>query len=400
MESENSVDFANLVIDTTPLAIIVVDRNGLIIRVNHNGLVLFGYQQEELLGEQMESLIAASQRYRYKFLRDNYINYEISYEKRMLKAVRKDGSEFPVELFLGSMVVKGELLVVLAMNDMSERKRMDERLQLSQKMEAVGSLAAGIAHEINTPLQYVGDNLKFLKDSFAQLHTLIYFYREIIKPQMLADEALKEKVTALEEEGDLAFLLTDIPLALAQSMDGIGKATTIVQALKTFAHPDEQAFTPIDINQLLENSIAISKNAWKHIAEIKLELAADLPKLLCLSEINQVFLNLIINAAQAIEERTDFQRAEKGVIKISTKRCGDLLEIIFTDNGVGIPASLINKVFDQFFTTKAVGKGTGQGLSISYNIVVRKLGGTIHIESEEGFGSSFIIQLPIRHGES
>ncbi len=248
----------------------------------------------------------------------------------------------------------------------------------SQKLESIGQLAAGIAHEINTPIQFVGDNLFFLKDSFAEL---------------IGALPKKEDV---EGKIDLDYLLSEIPLAIAQSLDGIDRVSKIVHAMKDFSHSSQGEKSPVDINRAIETATIVSRNEWKYVASLETDFDQNLPMVSCMGdEFNQVLLNLLINAAHAIEERHD---QEMGAIKVTTRQNDGWVEIRIGDTGKGIPEAIRKKIFDPFFTTKAVGKGTGQGLAIAHDIVVNKHGGSIDFESETNKGTTFIIRLPVAPG--
>lgn len=272
--------------------------------------------------------------------------------------------------------------IVFAFRDITDRIQIENQLALSQKMESIGHLAAGIAHEMNTPLQYVNDNTEFLCDAFKSIADY--------EKQM---ENGNEKNKQLKEEYDIEFLREEIPSAILQSKEGLKRVSKIVLAMKDFAHPGKDDKSLNDINRAIEVTSTISKNEWKYHADLELEFDEKLPMISCqLEEINQVILNVIVNSAHAIEEKNN---DEKGKIKISTKKLDDEIEIRFEDTGIGIKEEHINKIFDPFFTTKEVGRGTGQGLAIVHDIISNKHNGKIDIKSEYGKGTTFIIKLPI-----
>ncbi|HKE16694.1 MAG TPA: ATP-binding protein [Kofleriaceae bacterium] len=280
--------------------------------------------------------------------------------------------------------------------EIAERARMEAELRLAQKLEAVGQLAAGIAHEINTPLQYVGDSVHFLRDSFGDLLSVTAAFRPCVEAlaAVPGHEALIDRAAEAREDGDLDYLEESVPRGLERAMKGIEHVSSIVRALKEFAHPGEKEKTPGDLNRALQNALIVSRNEYKFVADIETELG-DIPEVLCdLSELNQVFLNLIINAAHAIG---DVVRGSdrKGVIRVRTERAGDTVRVTIGDTGTGIPADIRDRVFDPFFTTKPVGKGTGQGLAIARSIVVDRHGGRVTYETEVGRGTAFHIDLPI-----
>lgn len=279
-----------------------------------------------------------------------------------------------------------------------EKTSIEMQLRQAQKLEAIGQLAAGIAHEINTPVQFVSDNVRFLQESFIDLQQIIQAYQE------LASEAGKEneqyeslhKVRELNEALDLGYLLEEIPTAIAQSLEGVNRISSIVKAMKEFSHPGSSEKKPTDINKSISNTITVSRNEWKYVAEMETHLDPNLPMVECLpGELNQVILNIIVNAAHAIEDAKDADRTHKGKITIRTQHADGLVHISITDTGLGIPKDIQSKIFEPFFTTKDVGKGTGQGLAIAYSVIVDKHHGSILVESEPGKGSTFTIKLPI-----
>jgi PAS domain S-box-containing protein len=286
--------------------------------------------------------------------------------------------------------------------DVTERKILEAQLTQSQKLESIGQLAAGIAHEINTPTQYVGDNNRFVQDSFRQINAYISRSRQImrdfnnggLKPESIAElESMAAKM-------DLDFLLTEIPTALKDALDGVARVSKIVQAMRSFSHIGNDELTDIDINNAIENTVTVARNEYKYVADMELDLNPDIPLVPCLpNEINQVFLNLIINAAHAIGDVVKGTNS-KGKITISTVSDNSTVTIKISDTGTGIPESVRSKIFDPFFTTKEVGKGTGQGLAISHNVVVEKHHGLIHFETEVGKGTTFIVQLPLKRSET
>lgn len=300
----------------------------------------------------------------------------------------------------GFLVKNGDDIekIVVVVNDITEIKLLQNDLAHSQKLEAVGQMAAGIAHEINTPAQFVSDNLAFMKDGVHELFDVI---EDINKLTNDTDKNnLHAEIAKLISESDIDFLKEEIPAAMEQSFDGINRVAKIVRAMKDYSHPGE-AVDMADINTAIESTVTISKSEWKYSAEVEMELEPGLPLVECvLSDINQVVLNMIVNAAHAISEKSENPDPPLGLIKLKTRTNGDCIEIIITDNGNGIPEEIQNKVFDPFFTTKAVGKGTGQGLHIAHNIIVKKHGGELAVESNIGEGTSFTITLPQKMAET
>lgn len=288
---------------------------------------------------------------------------------------------------------------ILLGGDITERKASENQLTQAQKLESIGQLAAGIAHEINTPVQYIGDNTQFLKDGFRGLEQILNLYERVLDKARDNPE-LKNVIKNFETEVqkyDMGFLRSEIPLAIEQSMDGIMRVSEIVRAMKEFSHPGVIQKIALDINKAIENTITVARNEWKFVADVSTKLTPDLPEVVCNpGEINQVLLNITINAAQAIGEAIKAKKYDKGELKFSTQLNCDRVEIRISDNANGIPEHARPRLFEPFFTTKEVGKGTGQGLAIAYNVVEVKHGGTITFETELGKGTTFIIQLPIQ----
>jgi PAS domain S-box-containing protein len=278
---------------------------------------------------------------------------------------------------------------------MKERERMVIELQLAQKLESVGRLAAGIAHEINTPIQYVGDSLYFLRSACDDFNQLLDHWRHAIDslPDSPVHSCLRLEIEESMKRHDMEFIRTEIPKAFERTFDGVERVTNIVKAMKEFAHPDAHEQSPSDLNHALQTTLLVASNEYKYVAKIHTEFS-DLPHVVCnIGELNQVFLNLIVNAAHAIHDAG--KDLDTGEIKISTAVAGESAVIRISDNGCGVPPENLSKLYDPFFTTKEVGRGTGQGLAISHSILVDKHGGEISVKSDVGVGTEFTLRLPI-----
>jgi signal transduction histidine kinase len=267
-----------------------------------------------------------------------------------------------------------------------------------QKLEAIGQLAAGIAHEINTPAQYIGDNMGFVQESFGNIQTVLDQYAQLlhtVKAGPVSPERIEE-IEATIKQSQTDYLMQEIPAAIEESLEGLAQVTRIVQAMKEFSHPGVEGKTAININKAIESTITMSRNEWKYVADLETDFQPDLPLVSCLAgEFNQAVLNILINAAHAIAEVVEGSSEGKGKIKVTTRQDGDWVETRISDTGPGIPAEIGARVFDPFFTTKDVGQGTGQGLAIAYSVITEKHGGTIAFEAETGQGTTFIIRVPI-----
>ena len=267
----------------------------------------------------------------------------------------------------------------------------------AEKLASVGQLAAGIAHEINTPIQFVGDNTRFLQESFDDLIGLVAVYEELgnaanegkVLPELVA------RARALSEEIEVDYLAEEVPSAISQSLEGVERVSKIVRSMKDFSHPGTDNLENVDLNNAIESTINVSRNEWKYVAEMVTEFDSTLTVVPCfLGELNQVILNMIVNAAHAIKDSRN-ETDPLGTITISTKLNDNDVEIRISDSGCGMTEDVRKRIFDPFFTTKGVGKGTGQGLAIAYAVIVDKHKGKVSVESEPGKGSMFIIRLPM-----
>ncbi len=289
---------------------------------------------------------------------------------------------------------------VLHARDISERiaaqkkeTELQTRILQSQKLESVGQLASGIAHEINTPTQYIGSNVDFLEEAFSDISTAI---TAMLKDPAIKDSDLGKKIYSLLADADWEFLEDEIPAAMQQTREGIRQVTRIVQAMKDFSNPGSKEMQEANLNRIIDTTVTVARNEWKYDAELKLDLDPDLPPVVCLAdEIGQVILTMIVNAAHAIAAlHNNSEQKEKGCIGIVTTHDEENVVVKITDTGVGIHPDIIDKIFDPFFTTKEVGTGTGQGLAIAFDVVHDKHGGSITVDSSLGEGTTFTIRLP------
>jgi PAS domain S-box-containing protein len=279
--------------------------------------------------------------------------------------------------------------------EMQERERMVIELQLAQKLESVGRLAAGIAHEINTPIQYVGDSVHFLRSAFDDLDKLFECSNAAIAllPDSAERTAYQLEVAEAAKKYDLDYLRVEVPKAFTRTFDGVERVTNIVKAMKEFAHPDAREQSPVDLLHALQTTLLVASNEYKYVAKVQTDFE-ELPFVVCnVGELNQVFLNLIVNAAHAIKDSG--KDVDTGQITIRATLEGEQAVICVSDNGCGVPPENLSKLYDPFFTTKEVGRGTGQGLAISHSIVVDKHGGEISVASEVGVGTQFTVRLPL-----
>jgi signal transduction histidine kinase len=269
----------------------------------------------------------------------------------------------------------------------------------AQKLQAIGQLASGIAHEINTPTQFVADNLVFLQASLAEL-VAIAGAASVVVAKAGAGAPTVEAVASLREtlaDSDADYLLEHVPRAFEQCLEGLRRVTSIVSALRNFSRPSGPDKQPVDLREPIESTIVVARNEWKSVAELETDFAGDLPPVPCLrDELGQVVLNLIVNAAHAIADVSERGGARRGRIVVSTRREGPFAEIRVRDTGGGIPEEIRHRVFEPFFTTKPFGKGSGQGLAIAWAVVVEKHGGTLSFDVDDGIGTTFVVRLPLR----
>lgn len=296
-----------------------------------------------------------------------------------------DGSIIHESVTTTPVVTSGTITChIQVRRNITDQLLMEQQLRHAQKLESIGQLSAGIAHELNTPSQFVRDNILFLQDAYQQILSLIEAVR--------TDSAQFE---AAARSADLDYLREEVPRALSQSIDGMNRITTIVRAMKEFSHQGRDK-TPSDLNHAIESTITVATNEWKYVAEVVFDLEPNLPPVPCvLDEFNQVVLNIVVNAAHAIADVIEKTKGQKGTITVSTRHIHDFVEIRIADTGTGMPPEVKARIFEPFYTTKEVGRGTGQGLSIAYAIVVEKHGGSIEVETKVGRGSCFVIRLPL-----
>jgi signal transduction histidine kinase len=295
---------------------------------------------------------------------------------------------------------KNILFYTTILYDVAKSAGSEAQMLQAHKMEAIGELAAGIAHEINTPTQFIGDNIRFFQESFKKLSPVLLKCAEYTKALKEGENpaALLEELDKLISSFKLEYFVREIPNAVEQSLEGNRRVAEIVSAMKELTHPSMEDMMAIDINNAIKSTISVARNEWKYVAEIETEFDQNLPKVLCLpGQFNQAMLNLIVNAGHAIKEKHRLTEEENklGNIKITTKKMGRWVEIQIQDTGTGIPKDIWTRIYDPFFTTKDVGKGTGQGLASVHFIVVEKHHGAIEFKTQDGVGTTFTIRLPI-----
>jgi PAS domain S-box-containing protein len=295
-------------------------------------------------------------------------------------------------------IVKGYVTsIVGALQDVTHQKQFEIEIAQAQKLESIGQLSAGIAHEINTPTQFIGNNVGFLKEAAAEIFGVLDQVSALARKGGAGTVSACELLAALGT-ADLDYLREEVPRAIEQTADGIGRIQKIVGAMREFSHPAMEK-TPTDLNRAIESTIIVAGNEWKYVAEITTDYDVGLPEVAVMpGSFNQVILNMIVNAAHAVGavlEGSGAAGPKKGTIAVSTRRVGEWAEIRIRDTGCGIAENIRDRIFDPFFTTKPVGRGTGQGLAIAHDVIVKRHGGAIAVESEPGGGTTFILRLPL-----
>ena len=391
--------------DAMPDLIALLDINQRIIRLNRPMATTLGLTPAEAIGQKCFDCVHNTKCPpehcpHHQMLADGQSHMIEIYEERLggtFEIIVVPRYDLDETTLIGSIHIARN--VTARKNAENAQKKLQSQLLHAQKLESVGQLAAGIAHEINTPSQYVSTNIDFLDDAFLDVSKLVDQLQTLLQAEKdgtLSPQHFQEARQALENS-DWEYLATELPSAIKQSRDGIKRVTSIVRAMKEFSHPGSRDKVSANLNAIIQTTIIVATNEWKYVAEIKTDFDPDLPSISCLvDEMGQVVLNLLVNAAHAIADKLgDNPEGKKGMITLATRRDGDWVELRISDTGVGIREDIRQRVFDPFFTTKQVGKGTGQGLAIAHDVINGKHQGTITLESEVGTGTTFIIRLPL-----
>jgi PAS domain S-box-containing protein len=380
---------------STPIPVWLYDlQTGTFLEVNDNAVEKYGYTRDEFLRMSIDDVQPCEDHQADKVRKAIFSQGQTSL---CCHHKRKDGRAMDVEINSHRITLGNRPAVLMASLNISDRKQMEVELRHAQKLEAVGALAAGIAHEINTPIQFIGDNTRFLQTAFKGARQLLDRYQEICEEarQGTASEELIRRAEAARIEADWEYAREEVPKAIDHALQGIERVAKIVRAMKEFSHVNQcLEKTAADINRAVESTLIVARNELKYVAEVQTRYG-DLPPVIChLGDLNQVFLNLLINAAHAIGDVVR-GTGTKGRIGVRTSQVGDWVEIAISDTGTGIPEVIQDKIFDPFFTTKEIGKGTGQGLALARAVVVEKHGGTLTFETESGKGTTFYVRLPM-----
>ncbi len=385
------------VLDSLSAFLVGVDSDGRVIEWNSVASELFGLSDEETLGRDFLTLSLPWDRAQVAAAVEE-CRASGERVRRESVAVQLEGCSPRVLSFTINPTQNGHGRgYAIIGSDVTDRQLLETQLHQAQRLEAVGTLAAGIAHEINTPMQFVSDNLRFVQQSVEPLTGALKLLPEVSAAAQAGavPPELAQRLASTTEGVDVEFLASEVPSALAEMQEGVQRVTTIVRAMKDFSHPGNQGRQSADLNKAIATTIAVARNEYKYVADVETDFG-DIPAIDCyVADLNQVFLNLLVNAAHAIRDAIGEGTDRRGKIRVSTRLDGDSVEMRFADTGTGIPEAVRARVFEQFFTTKPVGKGTGLGLAIAHAVVVEKHKGTLTFETEMGVGTTFIVRLPL-----
>jgi two-component system, NtrC family, sensor kinase len=378
------------VLSSTDDAVLTLSSDGLITDWNAAATQLFGFSPAEVVGQPVAILGAVAAREVVDALPGVVRGVPAEFE---VVQVHKDGATVQTAWVLSVVRDRTGAMhgVVGIVRDVGELKAREAELHRESKLESLGRLSAGLAHEINSPIQFVGDNARFLEEAYEELIRVVEVYRGLLDTtNPIGWIERQERVREVEAGIDFDYLEKEIPSAVAQTLEGIDRVATIVRAMKTFSHPGHKEQVPADLTEALEATVTVVRHQINDVADLRLDMA-DLPPVLCnIADLNQVFLNLVVNAADAIEET-----GRRGLITVATAVDGTDVLIRVGDTGGGIPDDVRPKIFDPFFTTKDVGRGSGQGLALARGVVQEGHGGALTVDSVVGQGTTFTVRIPI-----
>ncbi len=388
-----------MVVETASDAYLLLDSVGLIADWSEQAVAMFGWPKSDLLGRRADTILILNSR-DFARLDDLLVSLAPSNSGTRIEMIaRRNGSgDLPVEVSIAPMRADGILSFNVFVHDVSPRRRLHAQLIHADKMRSIGHLAAGIAHEINTPVQFVGDNARFLREAYGDLVDSLRSHEQLVEAVRSGSDPSKwiAEWDAARSKTDIAYFLAEVPQAIQESLDAIERVANIVRAMNSFAQASAVDKLPTDLHVVIENTLTICSSEWQTVAEVVSEFSPHLPLTPCVpGTIHQALLNILVNAAQSIAEQVRHDSGGKGRITISTRYRDGCAEIHVHDTGVGIAPENRDKIFDAFFTTKPVGCGIGQGLTIAHSIVVEGHQGEILVESQVGRGTTFIIRLPL-----
>lgn len=395
-----SLAYNSHLMNTIQSVIVCVDKNACVSYWNRQAECRFGITSQQAIGKAISSLEVGWNWGRLQqHITQSFCEKKYNYRFDIDYSCRGSGNRILsicISPFVGVDEKAGGYLLLA--DDITETRVQQSYDHQTERLQSIGQLAAGIAHEINTPIQYVGDNTHFLQESFQELLDVVDNIQRLASQLASSKdvESFKRNLEKLYEQCDYEYLADNVPKAIFQSLEGIDRVSSIVKAMKDFSHPGSDTKDPTDINRAIDSTITVARNVWKYVADLNTELDPQMGELLCYTgPFNEVILNIIVNAAHAIDSVVAESNGVKGLITVKTQRFEHYGEIRISDTGPGIPEKFCAKIFDPFFTTKEVGKGTGQGLSLCHSIIVEQHAGELFFETEEGAGTTFVIRLPI-----
>jgi PAS domain S-box-containing protein len=381
----------------TPSGMAIVDTSGFVVEVNQALGDMLEYTPDEIIGHKVSEFFDPEEKESAEARIRELASAQVTVTRQHRRFLNRKGGSIIADVQARTIrdADGNPKMILMLVDDVTEKNRLEVELRHSQKLESVGRLAAGIAHEINTPIQFVGDNVSFLSDAFEQLVALCDTYRTLCEKAatgpLSADDIACQKQH--EEKADLDYIRVNVPTSIGSTVDGVGRVARIVQSMKAFAHPDRGERSVADINNALHNTLTVATNELKYVANVETNYG-EIPAIPCfLSDLNQVFLNLLVNAAHAIGDVVGTS-GQRGTIRVRTFMEKNSVVVAISDTGTGIPPAVQGHIFDPFFTTKGVGKGTGQGLALAHSVVVEQHGGTITFETEPGKGTTFFVRIP------
>jgi PAS domain S-box-containing protein len=378
------------IMQAVPTGILSFDEDHIIHDWNPSAGRIFGFSEVEVTGRgvwEMTGLDPAA-------LRDADGRLALG-KKLELSAKRRDGSSFPIDMSLVALPKSERNMTCAIVEDRSEAKRLEMELRQAQKLEAVGQLSAGLAHEINTPCQYIGDNTAFVSDALADVLALVASYRDLVGSAE-SGPADPQRVAALrqeEQDADLDYCLERLPRSLEGIADGVRRIAGIVAAMKSFARTDWSEGNSVDLNELVTNTLTVASHDLQAVADVETDLEQLPPIVGHGGDLHQALYQLVRNAIDAIAVRAG-ETPYRGKITVKSRRHDTGVALIIQDTGCGIPERIRGRVFEPFFTTKSVGKGTGQGLAVTWSIIVDQHGGRLTFDTTEGQGTTFYVHLP------
>jgi len=396
---DDPISFAGKVLEAVKDAVLAVDDNGVVRYVSPAAVRLLQCQAEEVLGSPIERVLQPPENTTEHPVRGCLCDGVARNGQDCASESSKSNgrsSEYDIVPLRIDERVAGALV---AFNGATEQQRPTAECVNAQKLEELGRIAGGVAHEINTPTQYVNDNVHFLRDAFEALGDLVRAGERVVECSKQGDSvetAINDLASQTEQSG-LRELELEVPAALEQTLEGLSRINKIAGALRVFLHPATDEETAADLNRAIENAVAVCRNEWRYVARVELDFDEGMPSVVCwIHEFSQVIMNLVINAAHSIADKIAGRPGEMGLITITTRTHGDYAEIKVRDDGAGIPSDLLHAIFAPFFTTKEKGRGTGQGLALAWSVIVDKHGGSIKADSELGEGAVFTIRMPFR----